>query len=286
MGLQRTCMAFFLFVVLAGASTGCLLGGDEGEPPIYVAITIDTERDYPPYFDTYRGIDEGIPRLTALLDEYGVRATFFVTGMVALHRPDVVRDLALSHEVGCHSLYHNEALYSLSYEEKEERMAAATQLLEALVGKPIVSFRSPYHSGDTDLMHILEDLGYTSEGSARKAGSYPYHPASDDWNVPGDMDILRIPVSNVPSYCYSFFLYDSSFVAAYEYAVAAQETRDITVVVIGLHPWEFCEMETGSEQWDRICGDVTYTMLADLFAYLSDKNVRYVTYAEIVELFS
>jgi peptidoglycan/xylan/chitin deacetylase (PgdA/CDA1 family) len=272
----------FLVVMSAAAYAQHSASGDE---VIYVAITIDTERDYPPYMDTFRGIDEGLPLLEGLLEAHDISATFFVTGRVAQERPEAVYRLSLDHEIGCHSLNHDVALYTLPYDELESRVSEATGLIEQLIGRDVVSFRSPFHSGSTELMHILESLGYTTEGSATKLSSYPYHPSADDWEVAGDMDILRVPVSNGPSYLYTFFYYDSSLIDGYEHALSEQEGRNVKLVVIGLHPWEFCEMQTGHAGWDRVCGNKTYAMLSELLDYLDGQPVEYVTYSEIPGLF-
>ncbi len=271
-------------LAIAAFTLSSQYGASRGDV-VYVAITVDTERDYPPYMDTYRGIDEGLPRLLGLLDAHDVSATFFVTGNVARERPGVVSALSQGHEIGCHSMYHQEALYALPDAMLKARILVTTALLEAITRENIVSFRSPYHSGSTALMHILESLGYTTEGSATKLSSYPYHPSPDEWVLEGDMKILRVPVSNGPYHLYTFFYSGGTLIDAYEYVLADQEGRDVKLVVVGFHPWEFCDMETGHERWDRICGDTTYDMLSELLDYLDTQNVEYVTYHEIPALF-
>ena len=47
-----------------------------------VLLTVDVEPDCPPYLTGWRGVEEGLPRLLALLADEGVTATFFV------HWPD------------------------------------------------------------------------------------------------------------------------------------------------------------------------------------------------------
>jgi peptidoglycan/xylan/chitin deacetylase (PgdA/CDA1 family) len=55
------------------------------------ALTVDVEPDCPPYLTSFRGIDEGLPRLLTVLREAGVSATFFMTGEVARRSPEMVR---------------------------------------------------------------------------------------------------------------------------------------------------------------------------------------------------
>ena len=45
----------------------------------------------------------GVPRILDLLDDYGIRASFFITGYVAENHPDMVREVVCrGHEVGHH----------------------------------------------------------------------------------------------------------------------------------------------------------------------------------------
>ncbi|MHC1605380.1 MAG: polysaccharide deacetylase family protein [Candidatus Methanofastidiosia archaeon] len=275
----------FFALLIAGLFIYSIYPEDE---KIYVVITVDSERDFPPVLDTYKGIDEGLPRLLELLDKYNATATFFVTGNLAIMRPDAVKDISKKHEVGNHGLYHIEPLSTLGYEEKYNRIKISTEIIEKVVEKKIVSFKAPGHSCDTELINILEEFGYLTESSAYKGDSYPYHPSETDWTAQGEMNILRVPVSNAPSYFYSFFYYEESWIEAYDYVLETQSEKDKQIVVIGLHSWEFCNLKLDPlyKSTERICGDVTYSKLEELLDYLQDKNVKYITLSQAYEIFS
>lgn len=281
-------VSIVLTVFLILAFSGLYYCMDDDESGTYVLITIDTERDFPPYLGTYKGIDEGIPIILDLFEEYGVKATFLVTGNVAKYDPKLVEDISSDHEIGNHSLYHIDPLYSLSFEEKYERIEESTRILEEITGDTITSFRSPGHSCDSELLEILESFGYLVEASAYGGDSYPYYPSCEDWTKPGEMDILRVPVSNATNYFYPFFLYGASWVDAYLNVMESQIDKDIKMVVIGMHPWEFCELELGDdyESTERICGDETINKLTELLEYLEDKDVEYITLSQAYDLFS
>jgi len=56
--------------------------------PLRVALTVDFEPDCPPYLSsTFRGIEQGAPRLLELFAATGVRATYFTTSEVAERYP-------------------------------------------------------------------------------------------------------------------------------------------------------------------------------------------------------
>jgi peptidoglycan/xylan/chitin deacetylase (PgdA/CDA1 family) len=90
------------------------------------------------------GPSESTPKLLALLERYGVQATFFQCGMHAERLPEVAREVcAAGHEIGNHT-YSHAALYlqSGSFIEKEVGSAQAV-LSEVTAVRPRV-FRATY----------------------------------------------------------------------------------------------------------------------------------------------
>ena len=68
---------------------------------VYKHASIGEEKDWRPRLDAYLG------KILDLLDEHGIKATFFVLGEVATHNPDVVKRICeRGHHIGCHSYSH------------------------------------------------------------------------------------------------------------------------------------------------------------------------------------
>ena len=63
------------------------------ETPVF--LTVDVESDCPPFLDTSRGIDEGLPMLRHFLAEEQIRRTMFVTGEVARRYPRLIDSVGL-----------------------------------------------------------------------------------------------------------------------------------------------------------------------------------------------
>ena len=83
------------------------------------------------------------PRLLALLAEYRMPATFFVTGRRAAAYPDLVRAiLAQGHEVGNHTFHHNNVRMFWQSASLTHEIAATQQALAPLGIIP-VAFRPP-----------------------------------------------------------------------------------------------------------------------------------------------
>jgi len=247
------------------------------EPPlIYVLLTVDTEPDLPPVLSSYKGMEEGLPIILNLLDQHNVCATFFVLGETAEVYPDTIAELALNHEVGCHSLYH-EDMRTLSYQEKTERVEKATAILRKVTGD-VTSFRAPGHSCDTELLSILSQNGYSVEASACKQFFYPYRPSEENWLDKGTMDFLRVPISHTPSYFYAPLIYPRSWIECYLDVLEIQNDHRVKIIVIGLHPWEFVELEApGYESYTKACGEYTQTEFEQLLEFLHKRRVTFLT---------
>lgn len=135
----------------------------------------------------------GVPRLLALLAEYGLPATFFVPGLTADRYPEVVARIAeAGHEVGHHSYSHRSAV-DLSESEEREDFERALAALERAGIKPSghraalweATWRTPALvaeyglSYDSSLMDA--DTPYRLRVGERTIAELPPHWGLDDW---------------------------------------------------------------------------------------------------------
>jgi peptidoglycan/xylan/chitin deacetylase (PgdA/CDA1 family) len=105
-------------------------------------------------------VTEALPRLLALLDEVGLKATFFVEGLNAELYPDALRELdAAGHEVAFHGWRHEPwgGLNPVLERELFERGVAA---LDALGLRP-VGFRPPGGELTGATIPLLRELDFT-----------------------------------------------------------------------------------------------------------------------------
>jgi polysaccharide deacetylase family protein (PEP-CTERM system associated) len=85
-------------------------------------------------------------RLLDLFDQTGSRATFFVLGWVAEHRPALVREIAArGHEVACHG-YGHEIVYAIGPERFRADLRRGRAAIEAAIGVPVSGYRAPSFS--------------------------------------------------------------------------------------------------------------------------------------------
>jgi peptidoglycan/xylan/chitin deacetylase (PgdA/CDA1 family) len=135
----------------------------------------------------------GVPRLLELLDDFGIKATFFVPGLTADRYPQTVERIAAAgHEVGHHSYSHRSPVDLGEAGEREdferaltalERVGVAPRghraaLWEASWGTPalVAEYGLEY---DSTLMD--DDKPYLLETERGTIAELPPHWSLDDW---------------------------------------------------------------------------------------------------------
>ncbi|NJD99673.1 polysaccharide deacetylase [Thermococcus sp. LS1] len=128
-----------------------------------VSLTFDVEQDCPPYLSTTRGMEEGLPKILDLLEEKGVRGTFFFTAQMAKEYPHLVkRVIDEGHELGCHT-YNHERLDKLS-KEKANKVIRKSLIVLRNFGE-VVSFRAPNLQLPPELYAVLRENGILVDSS-------------------------------------------------------------------------------------------------------------------------
>jgi peptidoglycan-N-acetylglucosamine deacetylase len=101
---------------------------------------------------------EFTPRVLALLEGAGVRATFFVVGARAARAPDLVRAMAAAgHELGNHTWSHRN-LWTCGPRRTESEIRRAHELLAELGGRSPALFRPPWGAVNVAMFPVLRRL--------------------------------------------------------------------------------------------------------------------------------
>ncbi len=110
-------------------------------------------------FDAAWG-NEDTATLLSILDEYDVKATFFMTGGWVESYPDDVKAIAAAgHDLGNHSENHKQ-MSTLSAEECKEEIQSVHDKVKTLTGKDMILFRPPYGDYNDTLIEAANGLGY------------------------------------------------------------------------------------------------------------------------------
>ena len=227
-----------------------------------VVVTVDLEKDYRAVDRPYRGVEEALPKLLALFDRHGVRATVFATADLAETHPGALREVVRrGHALGCHGESHDvEYLCERPYAWQRTSLARASEAIADVTGAWPAGFRAPNFSANGDTIRVLDELAYRYDSSVlpgRIVGRVrnrldffvaprdPYRPAVDNPALPGDTDLWEVPVTENP------FAAGGPIGLGYVNAVGVERALDAVAraaaypVVFLIHPWELIDPPSG-----------------------------------------
>jgi polysaccharide deacetylase family protein (PEP-CTERM system associated) len=151
-------------------------------------------------------IDRQTDIMLDMLNESGKKATFFILGMLAQHRPDLVRKIAAEgHEIGLHGQYHIN-MRKLSRQQAYADISESKKLVTDIIGGPVYGYRAPYFSIDETNLHVLEvltELGLLYDSSIfpiklKRYGIANFNKADALYSLPNGKQIVELPLTVAP----------------------------------------------------------------------------------------
>jgi polysaccharide deacetylase family protein (PEP-CTERM system associated) len=189
-------------------------------------------------------------RLLDVLDEVGIKATFFVLGMAADARPDLVRSVAArGHEIACHSQNH-QLVRTMSRNAFLAEIEGAAKRLQDLVGKPVLGFRAPEFSvGSLDhwCFEVLLELGFTYDSSVVPASrgrySIPAAPQGPFFITTKNGPLREFPLATYQMGSHRLAVGGGTYFRVFPGSVLRRAVRDLDgrgqTAVLYFHPYEF-----------------------------------------------
>lgn len=230
-----------------------------------IIFSVDVEPDCMSFFrDSYRGIEEGMPALLDLLEEEGVKATFFSTGQVAEKYPDITRKLvSMGHELGCHGMTHRR-FTSMDRESARKEIEESSRILRRFAA--VTSFRAPYLEFPDSFLDLLVDAGYLLDSSQAKY-KIAYYKKSRVSST-----LKRAPVSVTSSFIRLPLWFRTPFFK-----------RLTSPVVLYVHPWEFVDLRQEKMRLD--CrfktGQAALDCLRSALRFFKRRNARFLKFADL-----
>ena len=224
------------------------------------AFTVDVEDWYQSCIDFDAPITERVLHNTDLileiLDDTGIKGTFFVQGRVAETFPDLVASLvAAGHEVQSHG-YSHRPLHAMDRGELRDELERAKKTVEDAAGTPVTAFRAQDFSiGSSNLwaFETLADVGFDVDSSIfpMRAKEYgvPGWPLEPHYVVPnGGVRILEVPVAIWALGSLRIPVAGGGYFRVLPRAVLDRGLRSISEdrpAVVYCHPYEFNRHELG-----------------------------------------
>ena len=197
---------------------------------------------------------ENTLRILALLDEFHLKATFFVLGWVAERAPDLVREIVKKgHEVACHG-YSHELVYNIGPKKFRRDVRKAKNILEHITGKNVLGYRAPSYSITEKSLWALDIL--VEEGFAYDSSIFPI--VHDTYGIPGGKrfpheiqtqagKITEFPMSTFPfkigPWSSQLPIAGGGYLRLFpahvvELAIRYINKQEIQPAIVYFHPWE------------------------------------------------
>ncbi|MDD2272185.1 MAG: DUF3473 domain-containing protein [Desulfuromonadaceae bacterium] len=199
-------------------------------------------------------VERNTLRILDMLDEFALKATFFVLGWVAERLPALVKEISRrGHEIACHG-YGHQLVYRLSPQEFRQDISRAKSLLEDLCGERVHGYRAPSYSITTRSLWALDIL--VEEGFTYDSSIFPI--THDIYGIPGGKrfpheisthagKIREFPISTFPLkvgwWKSQLPICGGGYLRLFPVALVARAIQAINVtekqpVIVYFHPWE------------------------------------------------
>jgi len=113
-------------------------------------------------------VERNFRKLLDIFHEHRVQTTCFFLGYVAERFPQLVKEAhEAGHEIASHG-YGHQLIYSMSAEEFLEDVKKSKQILEGIIGQPVLGYRAPGFSMTADTPWFIDKLleaGYRYDSS-------------------------------------------------------------------------------------------------------------------------
>lgn len=228
-----------------------------------VVLSVDVEQDAPPFLNTWRGVEEGLPNLLDLLSKHEIPATFFVTGQAAEKFSKLIRGISREHEVGCHG-YEHERLDVMSAKEQLRRIKLATKILTEVTEQRIFGFRAPNFKPNIHTFEALKRVGYLYDASNAwyKVGPDPARFGLVEVRNTWPSSLLRLP-------------------PGFSTRVLRLCLATLPLTVLDYHPWELVRIRGVRVDCSFATGGVALKRLDEVLKYIIAKKGKFRLMKEI-----
>jgi len=207
--------------------------------------------------DQWPGLESRVEYQTemvlALLDELGIKATFFTLGWVGERFPAAISAVAAQgHELACHGMDHRR-LFQMTRAEFAADIIKTKQILEQISGSEVRGYRAPSFSLTPETWWSYDELvnagfSYSSSLYPVKTDHYgsgtaprrPFFPVQNEGILEIPMTVCDTPIKRMPASGGGYFRllpYQAS-----KYMIRKGAFQSKAPAVFYMHPWE---LDTG-----------------------------------------
>lgn len=103
-------------------------------------------------------VEKNTYEILNLLDDYNLKATFFILGWVAKRNKKLIRSIFdLGHDIGSHS-YHHKLVKNMTRDEFQKDLKESVGVISDIIGDKVNYFRAPGFSYNLNQKYFIETL--------------------------------------------------------------------------------------------------------------------------------
>jgi peptidoglycan/xylan/chitin deacetylase (PgdA/CDA1 family) len=253
----------------------------------YILLTIDLEEfDLPLEYGLFLSVNEqmsitnqGLIKVNHLLDEYNIKATFFITSTYARANPSIIREIGTKHEIASHSYSHS--IFDHGDFEKSK------QVLEEISQNQVKGFRMP-RLAEVDYKE-LKRCGYLYDSSLNPTYipfryNHFFKPRSLFFETVTNLAIIPVSVSPIIRFPLFWLSFKNIPFAIYTFLCKQALNKD-KYLHLYFHSWEFAKIKSFNipAYVKRQDADLLTARLEKLLVYLKKKG-KFVTVSEFLEI--
>ncbi len=233
-------------------------------------------------------IDRQTDIILRMLQDTGKKATFFILGMLAEHRPDLVKKIdAEDHEIALHGYYHID-MRTLDLQKARIDIGDSKKLVEDITGKKVSGFRAPYFSIDESNLYVLDilaELGFVYDSSIfplkmKRYGIAGFNTEDALYQLPGQKQIVELPLTVAQLYGRNIPVAGGGYIRAFPKfflkKIFSKLDKAHKDVMLYMHPYEFDDrrIDCSTNYPDRTKYSPAKTFLINLRWNLFRSSIR------------
>jgi len=221
---------------------------------------------------------EGFNEIIKILDEFKIKATFFVTYDFARRYPQSIKDLIHNgHEIALHAYKHSDNYNDLGKSESYRILKKAKDYLEKTFNIKIRGFRHPRLRSIN--LEILKNLKIKYDSSLHPTyipGNYFHIFSSRKIKVKNGVTVVPISVAAFFRFPFSWFWF-RNFGLTYAKFCTRMSLANMDYINIYLHPWDFADLS-------RYGGIVNFLFIRNSGRIFSSMFRKYLSFCKDLNL--